>query len=99
MAGEALPGAGARQSVMVARNLHASLSTLKDTAEQLQGLCVEHVDAGDALAECARQLNRSSLQCIQVLVGRMIITLIPCSMWPVSRSLGSNGDVVAEWHY
>ena len=66
MAGEAAPGTAARQSMLIARSLHASLTTLKDTADQLQKLCVEHVDAGDAVAECARQLNRSSLQCIQV---------------------------------
>ncbi|KAK9824793.1 hypothetical protein WJX74_009226 [Apatococcus lobatus] len=76
MAVEAVPGSAARQSVIVTKNLHASLSTLKDTAEQLQRLCVEHVDAGDALAECARQLNRSSLQCIQSALDKVHCELL-----------------------
>ncbi len=52
--------------MLIDRSLAVSTSNLKSIAEQLQKLCMEHEDAGDSLAECARQLNRSTLQCIQV---------------------------------
>ncbi|KAK9863432.1 hypothetical protein WJX84_001983 [Apatococcus fuscideae] len=72
-----LPGAmAARKSVQIAKNLDASLISLKATADQLQQLCMEHEDAGDSVAECARQLNRSSLQCIQAALDKVHCELL-----------------------